>query len=120
MDENCGRTIDVGSYSQVRVQLTRYTRYDPNMRCELFLTTNYGSRMMVYIDNLDIEKDRFAGCHYDYLEVDDGSTTQYPYIAGKYAPRHEISNNVVFWHVQPPIKLRNSKRCSVSSLIVIE
>ena len=84
MDENCGRAIDVGSYSQVRVQLTRYTRYDPNMRCELFLTTRYGSRMMVYFDNIDIEKDRLAVCHYDYLEVDDGSTTQYPYIAGKF------------------------------------
>ena len=41
--------------------------------------------------------------------------------------RHVISNNVVFFSsvdsdepVQPPFKLRNSKRYSVSSLIVIE
>ena len=42
-------------------------------------------------------------------------------------PWHEISNNFPFLtsvdsneHVQPPFKLRTSKRCSVSSLTLIE
>ena len=41
-------------------------------------------------------------------------------------PRHEISNSVILTSVdsdeplQPLVKLRNSKSCSVSSLIVIE
>ena len=44
-----------------------------------------------------------------------------------FEPRHEISNNVAFLTsvdsdepVQPPVKIRNSKWCSVSSLTLLE
>ena len=39
--------------------------------------------------------------------------------AGTFEPQHVISNNVTFWQVQPPIKLRNSKWCLISSLTLI-
>lgn len=79
MDELCSastKSIDV--YSRIRLKLTRHDIYLPKFRCQVTLKTNPGDYIWIKFKELNIE----SICKNDWLELADGPSRSYPYIAG--------------------------------------
>ena len=79
MDELCSAsTKSTDVYSRIRLKLTRHDIYLPKFRCQVTLKTNPGDYIWIKFKELNIE----SICKNDWLELADGPSRSYPYIAG--------------------------------------
>lgn len=81
MNDNCGGSVDVGLYDQIRVRLSRGSSSSHHRQCTLLLSTNFDSRMMVYYKDINIP-DSGVYCNDNFLEIDDGSSSSSACLTG--------------------------------------
>ena len=89
MDQLCGSTLTIDSkLPSIRLDLTRYSKYNNNMRCTLTvkasnISAKYPTRLLLVFREIDIKGSDFFGCSTDVLYVYDGNSSSAPSVKGK-------------------------------------
>ncbi|XP_052714733.1 uncharacterized protein LOC128188013 [Crassostrea angulata] len=90
MDQRCGKTLTIGSSTpSIRLDLTRYSKYDNRMNCRLTvrasnISATSRTRLMLVFRKIDIKGYDFIACDEsdDVLYIHDGSLTSDPPVKG--------------------------------------